>query len=96
MVAAFAGDIPRLFGVYRLFDVGRFPGRALHLRTLSLSDVLAAHLGSCGPVVVGSFVARIVAVVDAEHHPTDNAGIPDLVGTGRISIHLLLLSRSVL
>src|SRR5436190_1411368 len=95
MVAAVPADVSRLFGLYRLLDVGGLSGPALLVRALSLADVLAAYLGGRQPARHPARVARRMAGVDTEVSLRDTCA-PDPLGAGRISIHLLLLSRSLL
>ena len=95
MVDRAGPDLSRSRSLCRLFDLGRVSGRALYVRALSFADVFAAHLGSGRPDGLGTFVAGDVAGVDTDVDPYD-AGPFDPLGTGRVSVYLLLLSRCLL
>src|SRR4029077_5411413 len=47
-----AGSVPGVLDLHRLRDVGRVPGRALHLRAVSLAVLLAGDLRPLAALVV--------------------------------------------
>ena len=96
MVGVVAIDIFGVFRIYRLFDVGSITGRALYLRPVPFADVFAADLGSGRTAVIKPRVAWPMAGLDAEHHFAADAGFPDPLGSRRIQVHVLLLSRCLL
>ena len=85
-----AGSVPGVLDLHRLRDVGRVPGRALHLRAVSLAVLLAGDLRHLAALVVRAVPGLVAGV-----HP-GLAGAADPAHPRRVPLHLLLLPRRLL
>src|SRR3990172_1315606 len=83
-------DLPLLRRLRRLLDLGGAPPDSLRLRIVSVAVLFAGTFRGFAARVVRP-EARLVAVP-----PTVLTRVPHSLGTGRLSLHLLLLSRHLL
>ena len=90
VVGSACRGLPRLHVVHRVFDVGRLPERALHVRPLSLAVLFAGavrRFAARAPGTEARLVAGVAAVLAGADHPPVPRALPR---------HLLLLPRRVL
>src|ERR1700737_1790328 len=90
LVAAAAPRLSRIVDLYRLFHLGCVSGDSLFFRQLHLAVLFAGAFWQFAAQLVRSeanLVADLVSLF---------AGVINSLGAGRISTHLLLLSRRLL
>ena len=97
-MGAAAYNFPRFWLVHRLLHLGCISGATLFIRAISFSDVLTSDLGGSRSTVVRSrlvgHMAHVAAYFDTD--TADHAGDIDTLGSRRIPVYVLLLSRRLL
>src|SRR5207244_11034867 len=90
LVAAAAGRLSRIVDLYCLFDLGSVSGRSLFFRQLHLPLLFAGAFRRFAAQLVWGKTKLVAGLVNLF------AGVTNSLGAGRISAHLLLLSRRLL